>query len=101
MSIIDKGKLLIDVSIKELLSKLHVETFHLDAQQGRSEISLTGCDFQWLDDHTLEVEVLKEQGLNSIFEQLTRQGICITSMRSKANRLEELFMRLVQEGRLQ
>jgi ABC-2 type transport system ATP-binding protein len=50
------------------------------------------------DGHTLEVEVNKEQSLNGIFAALTSQGIAVLSMRNKANRLEELFLRLV-EGR--
>ena len=50
------------------------------------------------DEHTLEVEVSKEQNLNDIFAALTYRGIAVLSMRNKSNRLEELFMRLV-EGR--
>ena len=48
------------------------------------------------DDHTLEVDVRREQGLNDIFARLSRQGIEVVSMRNKVNRLEELFMRLVE-----
>lgn len=101
VGIIDKGHLIISTEVKQLLAKLQVETFHLDAQQGQCHLNLSGCAYHWIDEHTLEVEIPKEQGLNSIFEQLTRQGVVITSMRSKSNRLEELFMRLVQDGRLQ
>ncbi len=51
------------------------------------------------DDTTLEVEVTKEQSLNDIFVALTAAGRrSLSSMRNKTNRLEELFMRLV-EGR--
>ncbi|MBV8782692.1 MAG: DUF4162 domain-containing protein, partial [Gammaproteobacteria bacterium] len=50
------------------------------------------------DDHTLEVEVSKEDNLNDIFAQLSQRGIEVLSMRNKVNRLEEIFMRLV-EGR--
>jgi ABC-2 type transport system ATP-binding protein len=49
------------------------------------------------DDHTLEVEVSKEQNLNDIFSRLTAAGIEVLSMRTKTNRLEELFMRLVEQ----
>ena len=48
-----------------------------------------------MDDHTIEVDVKKEQGLNDIFARLSQQGIEVVSMRNKVNRLEELFMRLV------
>jgi ABC-2 type transport system ATP-binding protein len=49
------------------------------------------------DDHTLEIEVSKEQNLNDIFSRLTGAGIEVLSMRTKTNRLEELFMRLVEQ----
>jgi len=52
-----------------------------------------------VDDHTIEVEVKKGQGLNAIFKQLDTQDIQVLSMRNKANRLEELFVRLVEEGK--
>ncbi len=51
----------------------------------------------WVDTATLEVEVLREQGINSVFTQLSEQGIQVLSMRNKANRLEELFVSLVNE----
>jgi Domain of unknown function (DUF4162) len=51
-----------------------------------------------VDDHTLEVEVSKEENLNEIFARLSALGIEVVSMRNKVNRLEEIFMRLV-EGR--
>jgi ABC-2 type transport system ATP-binding protein len=51
-----------------------------------------------VDDHTIEVDVSKEHGLNDIFARLTAAGIEVVSMRNKVNRLEELFMRLVEAG---
>jgi ABC-2 type transport system ATP-binding protein len=53
------------------------------------------------DDHTLEIEVSKEQNLNDIFSRLTAAGIDVLSMRNKTNRLEELFMRLVEQHPVQ
>jgi ABC-2 type transport system ATP-binding protein len=50
------------------------------------------------DDHTVEVEVSKGQSLNDIFSQLSSQGVRVISMRNKVNRLEELFMRLVDDS---
>ncbi len=49
------------------------------------------------DDHSLEIEVSKDQSLNDIFSQLSASGIEVLSMRNKTNRLEELFMRLVNQ----
>jgi len=47
----------------------------------------------------LEVEIQKSDGLNGVFEQLNRQQVKVLSMRNKANRLEELFVSLVEKGR--
>ena len=55
-----------------------------------------GYEFELIDEHTLEVEVSKEQSLNEVFASLTAQGIGVLSMRNKVNRLEELFMKLVE-----
>ena len=53
---------------------------------------------QRLQNGSLEIEIEKTQGLNRIFSQLTDQGIKVLSMRNKANRLEELFVNIVQQG---
>ena len=51
-----------------------------------------------MDSSTLEVDVEKSQGINALFEQLSERGIEVVSMRNKANRLEELFVRLVERN---
>ncbi|GAA3551019.1 ABC transporter ATP-binding protein [Zobellella aerophila] len=99
IGIIDKGRLVENTSMKGLLGKLNVETFILDLAPDSREPFLSGFNWQLLDDHTLEVEVKKEQGLNGVFAQLNEQGIPVLSMRNKANRLEELFVTLVEQGR--
>jgi ABC-2 type transport system ATP-binding protein len=58
---------------------------------------MPGYEVKLSDDHTLEIEVSKEQNLNEIFSRLTTAGIDVLSMRNKSNRLEELFMRLVEQ----
>ncbi|HEY6927073.1 MAG TPA: hypothetical protein VI653_26585, partial [Steroidobacteraceae bacterium] len=50
------------------------------------------------DAHTLEVETAKEQNLNDVFARLSSLGIEVLSMRNKVNRLEEIFMRLIEKG---
>ncbi|WP_116475720.1 ABC transporter ATP-binding protein [Zobellella maritima] len=99
IGIIDKGRLVENTSMKGLLGKLNVETFILDLATDSREPFLSGFNWQLLDGHTLEVEVKKEQGLNGVFAQLNDQGIRVLSMRNKANRLEELFVTLVEQGR--
>ncbi|GAA0301761.1 ABC transporter ATP-binding protein [Psychrosphaera haliotis] len=99
IAIIDKGVIGENTSMKSLLSKLNVETFVLDTAEFDKEPTITGFNTNIKDNHTIEVEVLKEQGLNSVFTQLTEQDIQVLSMRNKANRLEELFVRLVEDGK--
>ncbi len=51
-----------------------------------------------MDEHTLEAEIYRNESINTLFTELTEQGIRVLSMRNKTNRLEELFMRLVDNG---
>lgn len=99
IGIIDKGRLVENTSMKGLLSKLTVETFILDLALDGREPFLSGYNWQLNDNHSLEVEVQKEQGLNNVFAQLNEQGVRVLSMRNKSNRLEELFVTLVEHGR--
>ncbi|WP_413111076.1 ABC transporter ATP-binding protein [Thaumasiovibrio sp. DFM-14] len=99
IGIINRGEIVENTSMKALLNKLQVETFVLDLYLNGRQPSLQGVDMRVIDDHTIEVDVLKEAGLNSVFMQLTAQDFTVYSMRNKANRLEELFVSLVQESK--
>lgn len=99
IAIIDKGQIVENTSMKNLLSKLNKETFLLDIAPTDTVITLEGYTFRQTDSHSLEVDVEKAQGLNGVFSALTAQGIQVLSMRNKANRLEELFVSLVENGR--
>ena len=96
IAIIDQGAIVHHSSMKDLLRQLHTETFVLDARTNLPEkISLGSYGFQRVDERTLEVEVDKEKNLNAVFEALSEQGIEISSMRNKTNRLEEMFVSLL------
>lgn len=99
IAIIDKGQIVENTSMKNLLSKLNKETFLLDIATTDAVITLEGYSFRQSDNNSLEVDVVKAQGLNGVFSALTAQGIQVLSMRNKANRLEELFVSLVENGR--
>jgi len=90
IGIIQHGALVENTSMKALLSKLKSETFILDLAPKSPVPKLEGYQYQLVDTSTLEVEVLREQGINSVFAQLSAQGVQVLSMRNKANRLEEL-----------
>lgn len=99
IAIIDKGQIVENTTMKALLGKLNIETFVLDLPLDTKPPQVTGYECRLVDEHTLEVDVVKEAGLNNLFEQLSQQDVQVLSMRNKANRLEELFVRLVEDGR--
>ncbi|KUM53113.1 ABC transporter ATP-binding protein [Rheinheimera sp. EpRS3] len=99
IAIIDKGLIIENTSMKTLLAKLTRETFVLDLATQPAALKLEGVNWRTLDGNSIEVDVEKAQGLNTIFAQLSAQDIKVLSMRNKANRLEELFVSLVENGR--
>ena len=100
IAIIDHGTIVENTTMKQLLSKLDVETFVFDVDDLPNQLpSLPGIVFRRVDDHTLEAEMPRTQALNALFETFSAHGITVTSMRNKTNRLEELFVRLVENGR--
>ena len=94
IGIINHGEIIEDTSMKELLSHLEIETFIFDLAEKTNSLDLIGYDYRLVDNLTLEVKVVKNQGINHAFAQLNEQNVKILSMRNKANRLEELFVRL-------
>lgn len=99
VAIIDHGQIVKNTSIKELLQQLNKELFVLDI---REEITATPeiADYPitLVDGHTLEVEVEKSQSINQLFAVLSERGIHVLSMRNKTNRLEELFIKMVEKN---
>lgn len=100
IAILDHGEIRINTEMKDLLAQLSVETFIFDLQApAEQEIQLQGVtDWTQPDASTLEVTLTEGETLNRVFGQLNEQRIEIASMRNKANRLEELFMRLVEHN---
>ncbi|GAC28024.1 ABC transporter ATP-binding protein [Brumicola pallidula] len=96
IAIIDEGQIVKNTSMKALLATLNVETYVFDIASGANKISIEGFETRANDDQTLEVDVLKKGGLNPVFEELSKRNIQVMSMRNKSNRLEELFVRLVE-----
>lgn len=99
IGIIDHGRIVENTSMRELLKKLHVETFLLDLKESLLvPPQLIGYPAHLLDHHTLEVQVDKDQGITELFRQLALQNIEVLSLRNKTNRLEELFVSLVEKN---
>lgn len=99
VAIIDKGRIVENTTIKELLSRLNTETFVLDLKYPCVKgPKIPGCQITILDELTLELNFEKTYDLNQIFAELSKENIQVVSMRNKANRLEELFIRLTGRG---
>ena len=99
IGIINHGEIVEDTSIRALLRRLQREVFILDTQEDLEEtIELPGFVARRLDAHSMEVEVEKGQSINQVFAELEKKGVHISSMRNRANRLEEMFVNLVEGG---
>ncbi|MFZ7173620.1 ABC transporter ATP-binding protein [[Pasteurella] aerogenes] len=92
IGIIQQGRLVVNMTMKDLLAKLETETFIFDLAPKSPLPCIRNYKILQIDSNTIEVEVRREQGLNQLFTQLSAQGIQVLSMRNKANRLEELFV---------
>ena len=98
IAIINHGKIVENTSMKELLSKLNKETFIFDLNNPIKELpNLDDYNLKLIDTTTIEVEVDRERNINKLFEILTKKNINITSMRNKTSRLEELFLKLLND----
>lgn len=105
IAIINNGITVENTEMKVLLQKLHRETFVLNIREPIGNkfeqlVDEEGCQIRLIDETTLEVDVAKQYNINDLFAQLSAQQIQVVSMRNKSNRLEELFVRLVQEDSL-
>src|SRR5579862_1421349 len=100
IAIIDGGRIVERDRMSSLLRRLNTEVFVLNLRSSLQQAPSLDSSIatSLTDDHTLEVEITKEQNLNEVFAELSAAGIEVLSMRNKVNRLEEIFMRLV-EGR--
>jgi ABC-2 type transport system ATP-binding protein len=97
IAIINGGRIVERDRMSSLLRRLHVETFVVNLREPLAVAPpLPGYLATLVDDHTLELEVSKDGNLNDIFARLSALGIEVLSMRNKVNRLEEIFMQLVE-----
>ncbi len=99
IAIINQGEIVQNTDMKSLLAQLDMETFVLDTQGLPGNLpAFDGYDIRQRDENTLEVDVKKGVGVNGVFAELDKHNISVLSMRNKANRLEELFVRMVEKG---
>lgn len=99
IAIIDKGELIENTSTRKLLNSLKKETFVLDLEAPLAELpQLKTHKLKRVDDQTVEADICRDDSINTLFTELNAHGIKVLSMRNKTNRLEELFMNLVENA---
>ena len=97
VAIIDEGTIIENARMSTILRKLQREIFVLSLRDSLDAApELSGFDTALVDERELEVAVDSEHDLNQLFAELNKRDITVQSLRNKANRLEELFLRLVE-----
>ncbi len=95
IAIIDEGEIIENTSMKKLIAELDSQVFILDTPneiKTKPEITIDDALIHRIDAHSFEVKVPSGKLINEVFEELDKQGIKISSMRNKTNRLEQLFL---------
>ncbi len=97
IAIIDHGLIVENTSMKNLLSKLDVQSFIIDLDKNLEKLpEINGFKIKMIDSSTMSVVVNKPNNINQLFDELNKKNINVTSMRNESNRLEELFMDIVK-----
>jgi ABC-2 type transport system ATP-binding protein len=101
IAIIHQGRIVEQAATRTLIDRLAIETFVLNLRGDLAEVpELGGFVLEHLDSSTLEVSVTREQTINGLFDALSRNGVEVLSLRNKQNRLEQLFLSLVDRDGL-
>ncbi len=99
IAIINNGLIVENTDMKSLLARLHIEHFVMDLANPMTQTPvIEGYQIELLTDKSLNVAVPKEHGLNRLFSQLSAQNIEVISLKNKTNRLEQLFMDLIDSN---
>jgi len=100
IAIINQGDIVENTSMDSLLHEMHSETFVLNTGAPINQVPrVEGYAIHLRDDGLLEAVVDREMGINKLFSGLSEQGVVISSMRNKQNRLEQLFIDMVENSR--
>ena len=98
IGIIDHGEIVADTTMKDLLSRLDVQGFVMDLDKPLDkEPTVEGFELKLEDSSTLVAAVNKDKSINSLFDELSKLGIKVKSMRNESNRLEELFIEMIKK----
>jgi len=98
IAIINQGEIVKNTSMKSLLQELHKQTLVVDlAQANPSQPRLENLDARWMDDTCFEVDVEKGTAINDLFDVFNQEGLSVSGIRPKSNRLETLFVNAVRK----
>ena len=98
IAIINQGAIVKNTSMKSLLQELHKQTLVVDlAEENSSHPQLAGLDARWMDSSCFEVDVEKGTAINDLFEVFNKEGLSVSGIRPKSNRLETLFVNAVRK----
>lgn len=101
IAIIDKGITIEQTDMRSLLDRLHIETFILYLASPIDKLpEIKDYPIRLIDHSTLEVDVNDKQNISDVFSLLKTAGINIVSMKNKTNRLEQLFISMLNESSL-
>ncbi|MDA8916917.1 ABC transporter ATP-binding protein [Gammaproteobacteria bacterium] len=99
IGIIDHGTMVADTSMKDLLGTLNVQGFVFDLVEPLEEAPfIEGFPLKLEDPLTLVAAVNKDRSINALFSEFSKLNIKIKSMRNESNRLEELFIEMVNSN---
>ncbi len=99
VAIIDHGEIIRNSTTRSLVAQLDKETLILELVHPlKQSPTLEACTVELTDEHTLQISVSRDHTMNKLFQQLTEQGLEVKSIKQKSNRLEELFISLVQQN---
>jgi len=100
IAIIDNGITIEQTGMRTLLERLHVETFVLYLDKALHELPDCGdYTIRLLDENTLEVDLHAGQSMNQLYHQISACGLEVVSMKNKSNRLEQLFISMLNDSR--
>ncbi len=98
IGIIRRGEVIENTTTKELLKKLDHETLLLELRKPPLSLpAIEGVSFSTVDDLTIEMVKPRNLSFNDIFAAFMQENIVIEGIRSKSNRLEQLFMDIVEQ----
>lgn len=99
IGIIDKGEIVANTNMKDLLGTLNVQGFVFDLQNPLNQApEISGFPLKLEDPLTLVAAVSKDRSINALFDELSKLNIKVKSMRNESNRLEELFIEMVNSN---